>query len=50
MEYFDLTTLANDLKKLNNSRKYWMVRTVGGTYYGDFVRNNYIAVGFNNIR
>lgn len=26
-----------------------MVRTVGGTYYGDFVRNNYIAVGFNNI-
>lgn len=49
MEYFDLGTLAQELKNLNEGRKYWMVRTMGGSYYGDFVRNNYIAVGFNEI-
>ena len=26
-----------------------MVRTMGGSYYGDFVRNNYIAIGYNEL-
>lgn len=26
-----------------------MVRTMGGAYYGEFVRGNYVAVGYNNI-
>nr|DAJ25068.1 MAG TPA: hypothetical protein [Caudoviricetes sp.] len=32
MEYFDLSTLAKDLKRVNESRKYWMVRTMGGHF------------------
>lgn len=26
-----------------------MIRTMGGSYYGDFTRNNYVAVGYNDI-
>lgn len=41
--------LFSDLKTLNQETKYWMVRTMSGSYYGDFLRNGYIAVGYNDI-
>lgn len=49
MEYFNFEDLVGDLKNLNEEQKYWMVRTMGGAYYGEFIRGNYIAVGYNNI-
>ena len=41
--------LFSDLKTLNLDTKYWMVRTMGGSFYGDFLRNGYIAIGYNDI-
>lgn len=32
---------------INNTRRYWLVRTKGGIYFNDFYLNNYIAVGWN---
>ena len=49
MEYCDFESLIGDLKELNTQQNYWMVRTMGGAYYGEFVRGNYVAVGYNNI-
>ena len=49
MEYLDFTSLIEDIKSLNNQQNYWMVRTMGGAYYREFVRGGYIAVGYNNI-
>ena len=49
MEYLDFTSLIEDIKSLNNQQNYWMVRTMGGAYYLEFVRGGYIAVGYNNI-
>lgn len=31
------------------SRNYWLVRTLGGSYYTSFRQNNYIALGHNEI-
>ena len=49
MEYLDFESLTNDLKNINSQQKYWMIRTMGGAYYGDFIRNDYVAVGYNEI-
>lgn len=49
MEYFDFESLTTDLKDINSQQKYWMIRTMAGSYYGDFVRNGYVAVGYNDI-
>ena len=49
MEYFNFEDLIDDLKNLNEEQNYWMVRTMGGTYYGVFIRGNYVAIGYNNI-
>ena len=49
MEYLDFESLTNDLKNINTQQKYWMIRTMGGSYYGDFIRNNYVAVGYNEV-
>ena len=45
----NFVNLFFDLKALNQDTKYWMVRTMSGSYYGDFLRNGYIAVGYNDI-
>lgn len=41
MEYFNFEDLVGDLKNLNEEQKYWMVRTMGGAYYGEFIRGIY---------
>lgn len=46
---FDIEPLLQYLSSIDNSRNYWMVRTMGGLYYGDFIRNNFIAIGFDDI-
>lgn len=34
---------------VDNSANYWMVRTMGGEYYEEFVENNFVAIGYNDI-
>ena len=49
MEYTNLNSLFEDCKQINSKQNYWMVRTMGGKYYQDFLKNNYIAIGYNEI-
>ena len=49
MDYINFESLLDDLKEINVQQGYWMIRTMGGSYYGDFVRNNYVAIGYNDI-
>lgn len=49
MEYLEFDSLLDSLNNINDARKYWMIRTMGGSFYGDFTRNNYVAVGYNDI-
>lgn len=34
---------------INPEAKYWMMRTMGGDYYKEFVEDGYIAIGYNDI-
>lgn len=45
----DITVISNYVQKVSHSSSYWMVRTMGGDYYNDFINNRFIAVGHNDI-
>lgn len=49
MEYTNFEELADDIKNIDSEQNYWMVRTMGGAYYDEFVSGNYIAVGYNQV-
>jgi len=46
-----LTSIANefDIPFVRKDQKIWFFRTKGGTYYYDFVANNFIALGWDRI-
>lgn len=57
MEELNEEQLNNLFKILNieqipNDRNYWLIRTESGKYYSDFLKNNYVSIGwdeFSNI-
>lgn len=49
MNNIDITVINNYVQTVSHSSSYWMVRTMGGEYYNDFVENGFIAVGHNDI-
>jgi len=46
----DLNSTIKELtKSIAGERQYWLVRTMGGDYYKQFVQGNYIAIGYNEV-
>lgn len=42
-------SLISKLPQINPNTKYWLVRAEGGAFYNDFVINDYIVIGWNEI-
>lgn len=34
---------------ISHDTHYWMIRTMGGKYYQEFIENHFIAIGYDNI-
>lgn len=49
MEYANFEELVDDIKSIDSEQQYWMVRTMGGSYYDEFVSGGYIAIGYNQV-
>lgn len=49
MEKTNINILNNYVQTVSNDASYWMVRTMGGIYYNEFVENGVIAIGHNDI-
>lgn len=45
----NIEALNDYVSIVNNQSNYWMVRTMGGEYYHDFIDNEFIAIGYNEI-
>lgn len=45
-----ITYLNEYIHTVSHTNSYWMVRTMGGDYFDEFVNNKYIAIGYNEIR
>lgn len=44
-----LKKTLDNVRVIDDERNYWFVRTFGGEVYDDFIKNNHIGLGFNNI-
>jgi restriction system protein len=49
MADIDINSLINSTI-VSNTRKYWLVRSMGGQYYDDFIENGFIAIGYDEIK
>lgn len=49
MEYFDLEKLAAYIEPIEDETRYWLVRTMGGDFYEEYVDKDFIAIGYNEI-
>lgn len=45
----EINTINEYVQTVRQDSNYWMVRTMGGMYYDEFVRNGFIAIGHNGI-
>lgn len=45
----NIDILNEYVQTIEHSANYWMVRTMGGAYYDNFVKGGYIAIGHNDI-
>ena len=49
MEHLDFESVIEDMKKIDDDKRYWFVRTMGGQFFDTFKTNNFIAVGCNLV-
>lgn len=49
MENINLDELLQNVKSIDDNTQYWLVRTMGGDYYEEYVKNGYVAIGYNEI-
>ena len=45
MEHLDFESLIEDIKNIDDDKRYWFVCTMGGQFFDTFKTNNFIAVG-----
>lgn len=45
----NINELLNSIDQINPEKKYWIVRTMGGAFYKEFVANGYVAIGYNEV-
>jgi len=38
-----------NVRVIDSTRDYWFIRTFGGALFNEFIENNYVGIGFNNI-
>ena len=49
MDKIDIQQLIKSISTVKTTRECWFVRTQGGDYYEDFLKNKYIAIGYDEI-
>lgn len=45
----NIDKLLKNVKSIDDNTQYWLVRTMGGDYYEEYVKNGYVAIGYNEI-
>jgi len=45
----DIEQIIKSISTVKTTRECWFVRTQGGNYYEDFLKNKYVAIGYDEI-
>jgi restriction system protein len=43
------SSLIKLISDIDTTKNYWFIRTMGGSYFDDFVSGGYVAIGYNEI-
>jgi restriction system protein len=46
---FNIEESIEKVRAVGENTRYWFIRTDGGTTYTDFIKHNYVGIGFNNV-
>ena len=46
----EISNLVDQLVKIKPQKQYWFIRTMGGSYYPDFLANDFVAIGYDEIK
>lgn len=49
MNLLKLEDVYHEIQNVSPDRNYWLIRTQGGTYYDDFFKNGFVAIGYNEL-
>lgn len=50
MENSSVENFLEDVISINDTTQYWLVRTMGGDFYQQYVEDGFIAIGYNEIK
>lgn len=50
MTNINIQSIIDSLTTISSKKNYWLVRSMGGAYYDDFVSNSFIAIGYDEIK
>ena len=45
----NLSELSMSISQVSDERGYWFFRSLGGAYYSDFFKHDFIGIGYNEI-
>lgn len=45
----EVSNINEYVQTVRQDNNYWMVRTMGGAYYEEFVQDKFITIGYNEI-
>ena len=49
MELSKIKQIYDEIVKVQSNTQYWLVRSMGGDYYYEYVSRGYIAIGYNEV-
>lgn len=50
MDKYDIQSIIDSLTVVDSNIKYWFMRTLSGEYYSEFLENNFVAIGYNEVK
>lgn len=48
-EQYNIEQLGSLVSNLNAEKHYWFFRSMGGTFFDEFVEDEFVAIGYNEI-
>lgn len=49
MDLFEIKNIFDEIVKVRSNTQYWLIRTMGGDYFKEYITRGYVAIGYNEI-
>lgn len=49
MDLLEIKHIFDEIAKVRSNTQYWLIRTMGGDYFKEYITRGYVAIGYNEI-